>query len=82
MTLRAALLSLPLLVSCRTTSPVPVSVPVPANLEELLSQYSAQVGVNITYDDQTAVLLEAIEIKLIGPSEASMLLIVGPSKTR
>lgn len=82
MILRVALLTLPLIAGCQTTAATPVSVAAPADLEELLRDYSAQAGVNITYNEHTAALLSAIEIKRIGPAEASILLITGPSERR
>lgn len=87
--MKAAIVSLSLvaLVSCQSQSPAPESTGlleqpsqasaeqsgVPTNLVELLSMATFEPSLNLTFDNETAELLESIPVTAVGPPEMRLL---------
>ncbi len=93
MTLRIALVVLPLVVACQsapgpeveapaeTTKAVETPAASPADLVDLITEFAALTGRNITFDEHTGALLAAIPVSPIGSAEHNILLI-GPAPAR
>ena len=50
----------------------------PSNVEQLVRQYAAATGTNVTYDEGTGALLASLAITPVGPAELNVLRVGGP----
>ena len=73
--IQRCLLALPLLTACASSPPQTGSPPrevasvAPSSVAELLGDYAAGSGLNFTYEEALAEVLEALVIEAVGPPE-------------